>query len=178
MAHDPGGKTSWPLLPGVKGSAFMSEDGRARFELHRWWSIDRIADMMWVGMNPSTAHGLVDDPTVRKEQLITQARGYRGMVKVNLAAIRATNPAHVTAEDVAKYHDENMATIERCMRVAILVVAAWGVVPQCMRHLPAELVAMAKRLDVQLWCLDTTKDGHPRHPLYVAKASPLRMWPG
>jgi hypothetical protein len=27
-----------------------------------------------------------------------------------------------------------------------------------------------------LWCLGTTKDGHPRHPLYVAAKQPLVPW--
>ena len=28
----------------------------------------------------------------------------------------------------------------------------------------------------RLWCLGTTKDGHPRHPLYVRGDQPLVAW--
>jgi hypothetical protein len=27
-----------------------------------------------------------------------------------------------------------------------------------------------------LWCLGTTREGHPRHPLYVAGRQPLVRW--
>ena len=53
-------------------------------------------------------------------------------------------------------------------------VAAWG----------AHKLAAARALGVVhafagrplLWCLGVTKDGHPRHPLYVRADAPLILW--
>jgi hypothetical protein len=28
----------------------------------------------------------------------------------------------------------------------------------------------------ELWCLGTTQDGHPRHPLYVPGEQPFERW--
>jgi hypothetical protein len=30
--------------------------------------------------------------------------------------------------------------------------------------------------DYDLWCVGQTKDGHPRHPLYVRADQPLVRW--
>lgn len=175
--YNPGGKHSWPLLPGVKGWARFSDDDRARFELWRRWGERERPYWLWCGMNPSTARGDVDDPTVRKEQGISARHGAFSLAKVNLAAIRATSPADVTTEAVARYNKENLATIERLMRDAERVVVAWGVVPRPMRHLPPLVVAIAERLRLRLWCVGVTGDGHPRHPLYVAAATEPVPWP-
>lgn len=175
--YDPGGKHRWPLLPGVRGSATFSEDDRARFELWRMWRDEYHPVWLWCGMNPSTARSNVDDPTVRKEQGISARHGARGLVKVNLAAIRATSPKDVTPEDVELYHEHNMRTIERLLRQAARVVVAWGKVPKPMVHLPERFQHAAERLNVPLWCVGTTAEGHPRHPLYVTSDAELLPWP-
>lgn len=175
--YDPGGKHRWPLLPGVRGYAVFSDDDRARYELwRRWWHEERPY-WLWCGMNPSTARATVDDPTVRKEQGISARHGARAMAKVNLAAIRATSPKDVTPEDVARYHEMNMSTIERLMMDAERVVVAWGKVPKPMVHLPGLFVEAAERLRVPLWCVGTIGDGSPRHPLYVTNDVELQPWP-
>lgn len=175
--YNPGGKHTWPLLPGVRGSAVFSEDDRARFVLWRRWGGTDAPFWLWCGMNPSTARGEADDPTVRKEQGITARNGGVGMAKVNLAAIRATSPADVTPEDVAAYHEQNMRAIGELMCQAERVVVAWGVVPKPMRHLPAEFARLAAGFRVRLWCVGATNDGHPRHPLYIRSDADLLPWP-
>ena len=47
-----------------------------------------------------------------------------------------------------------------------MAVAAWGA-HAGMGHLPASHAADRWRCGVSWMCLGTTKDGHPRHPLYV-----------
>jgi hypothetical protein len=38
------------------------------------------------------------------------------------------------------------------------------------------LTDAAKAAGTTLWCLGTTKDGHPRHPLYVKADQPLLLF--
>jgi hypothetical protein len=70
------------------------------------------------------------------------------------------------------------------------VVAAWGpkhgeIIRRRLREQPnidripddgREVLAMAKHSGSNLVCLGVTKDGSPRHPLYVASAQPFIPW--
>ena len=175
MAHDPKGRQMWPLLPGVRAEAEYSPDQRARFWLSRSWGRD--ADrVLWIGMNPSTATEKVDDPTVRREQVMTKRLGLSTMVKVNLSAYRATFPADLTDAIVAEFHEDNMRTIDEFMRTAHTIVAAWGNPPPPLAHVPALVVGMARRHHKPLLCLGTTTAGHPHHPSRLANDTPFESW--
>jgi hypothetical protein len=57
----------------------------------------------------------------------------------------------------------------RCERI----VAAWGAGGDFQGRATAVAKLFAGR---ELWCLGTTQDGQPRHPLYVAGNAPLVRW--
>lgn len=174
MTHDPGGRQVWPLLPGVRGSAIFSDGEQlGRFVLWREWGPPADDYMLWCGMNPSMARADVDDPTVRKEQVITARLGIKRMAKVNLSAYRATHPSDVRHRPVMDLHDENMRTIIALLRGAHTVVAAWGKPPPVLAFVVPEVLAAAAEARKPLWCLGTTVDGYPRHPSRVANATPL-----
>ncbi|MCV6310991.1 DUF1643 domain-containing protein [Pseudomonas aeruginosa] len=54
------------------------------------------------------------------------------------------------------------------------IVCAWGAnaKPERVEAVTSILTAAGGRL----WCLGTTKDGHPRHPLYVRENQALLPW--
>jgi hypothetical protein len=112
--HDPGGKVRLPLLPGVDGKAGFSEDGVYRHWLSRNWGFRRHTDgrepfILWVGTNPSTAEGNVDDPTIRKEMIFTRRLMFDCYVKVNIMDYRATSPK--TLRNVEACSVKNLETI-------------------------------------------------------------------
>jgi hypothetical protein len=110
-------------------SALVSECGRYRYNLERCWCKEPGADdwstVNLIMLNPSTADGRSDDPTIRKCIRFAKRWGYTDLVVTNLFAWRATEP-----EDLALAEDaigpENDAHIASGIRGSDLVVCAWG----------------------------------------------------
>src|SRR5689334_16488446 len=75
----------------VRKAASISECGRYRYSLHRWWGAGER--LYFVMLNPSTADAEVDDPTIRRCMGFARTLGFDGIGVVNLYAFRATKPA-------------------------------------------------------------------------------------
>lgn len=149
-----------------ESSAYTSPDGRYRYELTRRWD-DRPL-LGWVMLNPSTADGNSDDPTIRRCIRFAVDNQFGGIIVRNLFAFRATHPdALLRAHEPFGF--DNLVHLSEC-RAQPLTIAAWGAHPAADRilYLAAEALAECK-----LACLGTTKGGRPRHPLYVPAAQPF-----
>ena len=93
--------------------------------------------------------------------------GYGGLFVVNLFALRATDPAALRDEPSA-VGPENDRHILDALRGAELVVAAWGAEGwQAMRNRAKVVGELLMHAPCKLVMLGATKDGSPRHPLYV-----------
>lgn len=104
-----------------------------------------------------------------------------GMIKVNLLSVRATKPHWMLAAPAANL-PENDRWIEQAARLARTVIVAWGG-PHGGKKLQGmieararEVLALLDRVGASPLCLGRTKDGHPRHPLMLAYATPLEPW--
>lgn len=141
-------------------SALMSSCGQYRYSLTRNWSDGpRVG---WVLLNPSTADGEKDDPTVRRVIGFTHAWGYGGLVVANLYAYRATKPADLwRAQDPVG--PGNDAALARIAAGCDLLVAAWGANARPDRI--AQVLALPGM--GRLHALAVTATGQPRHPLYL-----------
>lgn len=159
------------------GSATISADGKRRFTLGRRINDEavnwhRVA--LFIMLNPSTADAADDDPTIRKCVGYAKAWDLARLEVVNLFSFRSPEPKalldqHDTPHDV----DQNLRIIIRSARSAAKVVCAWGG-PYQPRTLQrriderAQLVGHALIANgISAHCLETTKDAHPRHPLYL-----------
>ncbi len=122
--------------------------------------------MTLVLLNPSTADALQLDPTLRRCVGFAKREGYGGMVILNLYAFRTKDPKVMMAatDPVGPDNDRVLAGVTGT------VVAGWGTNAD-----PAR-VALAAQLLPRLHALGMTKDGHPRHPLYVRADAPLIEW--
>ncbi|WP_079456112.1 DUF1643 domain-containing protein [Pseudomonas aeruginosa] len=102
-----------------------------------------------------------------------KAWGCNGIAVVNLYALRATNPADLWKHDdpIGPDNDWHLRAIAREYTD---IVCAWGAnaKPERVEAVTSILTAAGGRL----WCLGTTKDGHPRHPLYVRENQALLPW--
>lgn len=161
------------LSPGIDRWATLSDDRRYRYQLGRRWGTPWAEGgrrVLWIMLNPSTADADADDPTIRRCIGFSRAWGYDELVVVNLYALRATDPAELgRAED--PFGPDNATWLDHHLSHADSVIAAWGA------HNTATNVADALLLEHRpLRCLGTTKDGHPRHPLYVRADQPLEVW--
>jgi hypothetical protein len=137
---------------------------------------------MFIGLNPSKADEDTDDPTIRRCINFSKAWGYSGLFMGNLFAFRATDPRLMKAEQWPQSEPNNLRLNDRWLtqkaKEASVVVAAWGVHGS---HLGRDHAVHCLMQDakVPLVCLGKTKDGAPKHPLYIAADTPLieyRTW--
>lgn len=165
------------LLAGTTSAvrdAVLSPDGHYRYQLCRIWD-GTEPHVVWILLNPSTADADLDDPTVRRCMAFAHTWGAGGIVIVNLFAARATNPA-VLAALGDPIGPQNALHLRAAVKHPAVqkIVCGWGVHGNL--HDRGESV----RADLALWglgrkvfCLGKTKDGQPKHPLYLAWHTPL-----
>jgi hypothetical protein len=163
---------------GVRMSATISPCGKYRYWLSREGdaSMRRVAFVM---LNPSTADADIDDATIRRCR--TFARG-AGFVVVNLFAYRATKPADMFAVGlgVAQGRD-NYNYLLHVAQGDYKIIVAWGAQHKVIEPYVFDAVQILRWTSDDLtpnclYCLGTTKDGHPRHPLYVKSDQPIDPW--
>jgi len=139
-----------------------------RWSLWRQWCEPGLAAMKgmvaFVGLNPSTADEHVEDPTVRRCIRFSRGWGGCGLVMLNAYGLRSTDPAGLwsVADPVG---DRNDAAISQWVRRCRMVVCAWGV--HCKPNRAQEVVDLIRAAGRQPMCLGVTKDGAPKHPLYL-----------
>lgn len=159
-----------PLLATAKPPAVFDPTRTYRYSLYREWG-DPGNKVVFVMLNPSTADETHLDPTVTRCCGYAKRWGYGAIEVANIFAYRSTDPKGLLAV-ADPVGEENDQYILAAVEDAALVVAAWGVhgALQDRGRIVRELLADRCRLA----CLGLTKDGHPRHPLYLrADAVPM-----
>lgn len=152
------------IEPAVKAAATISECGQYRYDLTRWWD-QSLRACVFVMLNPSTADASEDDPTIRRCVGFSRAWGFGGLAVVNLFALRATDPKVMKAH-TSPVGPENDRSIRRWLENAGRVVAAWGT-HGTHRGRDREVVQLMRAVSVPVFHLGVSKDGHPKHPLYL-----------
>lgn len=154
----------------MRTSAKISICERYRWVLGRDWDFEKPR-LFIVMLNPSTADGHEDDPTIRKCIGFAQRNGYGAIAVCNLYAFRATDPADLwKAEDpIGNACDGYMMDIAEHMDVLV----AWGANARDPLRVDTVLGNLALAGVKRFLCLGKTKEGHPRHPLMVAYEQPL-----
>jgi len=153
--------------------AVISPCGKYRYLLKRIWA-EKRGLVCVIGHNPSTADADTDDPTIRREIRFVERLGYGGLLKVNWSAYRATDPKELTkVPDAEIAGPGNLDWVKAALSDSVVRIAAWGVVRKEFRSHVEEVKYTAQRLGFQLMCFGRTKDGFPRHPLYVRASEPL-----
>lgn len=162
-------------------AAVLSKCGQYRYSLKRSWMLGSGA-VMFVMLNPSTADANLDDPTIRRCIGFAKDWGYQRLIVTNLFALRSTDRRGLLSA-VDPVGDENDQYILDMASQADRIVLAWGSlewVPKSHRtDFEMQAIGTAELLEFTpetLHCLGTTKDGSPRHPLYVpASFKPQRF---
>ena len=152
------------------GDTIAHVAGGYRYMLTRDWDLDHDR-MTIIMLNPSTADQNTDDPTIRRCITFAKREGHGGLQVVNLFGYRATNPATLRTATDPVGPDNDDALLD-ALDTANYVVVAWGAHPFA-KERAAEVLAVIADHGLPVLCLGTTKDGHPRHPLYVKGDQPL-----
>lgn len=159
-------------------NALISDCGKYRYWLTRhfmYMGEMRHGTVLFVMLNPSTADGECDDPTIRRCKGFASGWGYRTLVVVNLYAYRATNPAELWRADDPVGPDNDLHIQEAINQCKVdSVVCAWGA--NAKPHRVNKFTDLMNKLNVGMTCLGTTKHGAPKHPLYLPATSQLTDW--
>lgn len=158
----------------LKRSALISRCGDYRYWLSRYWDNVSEADTVcWVMLNPSTADGKVDDPTVRKCIGFSRQWKFGGLYVVNLFAYRATNPRKILEVEspVGKDNSKWLFKIAERSRRVVLGWGGWiGRKDFVVKHRDyVQWVEMILRQTCRhkTYQFGLTQNGQPLHPLYV-----------
>lgn len=148
-------------IEAMQRSAEFSPCRTWRYALWRTWE-PSAPYAMFIGLNPSTADEIENDPTVTRCIGYARTWGYGGLCMANLFAYRDTDPRGMKAapDPVGPKNDERLSQLAG---TAGVVVAAWGTHGV---HQGRDRVVRA-RLGGVLHYLKLTKFGHPQHPLYL-----------
>lgn len=173
--------------PGIlhqSSNAVISPCERYRYWLHRSWLTGQ-GWTVFVMLNPSTADASIDDPTIRRCIRFAKDFGSSGLIVVNLFAWRAADPDELFSEDCDVTGPENHAyVVQACdlaaqhedngrggMHVPGKVICAWGAHPAATREQQATVLGWIEEAYGPPFCLGRTKDGSPKHPLYLPAAA-------
>jgi len=125
------------------------------------------------GVNPSTATPEKYDPTVKRVSLTAKKSGFDSFIMLNIYPIRATNPDDLPNDISIDEHNWNVKTIIDLLTDGSVVWAAWGDLiakrdwlKVCWRDIYARIL-LNKRNIKWVKMGELTKNGNPRHPLYL-----------
>lgn len=140
-----------------------------RYSLSRIWS-SKLPPVLFIGLNPSTADETLDDPTIRRCMRFAKSWGYGGIHMANIFAFRATKPEDMKAA-VDPVGPDNDLVIAELVKGCPLAIAAWGV-----HGAFGDRWRIVAAMIPELHCLGLTKDGHPKHPLYLKADTKPERW--
>ncbi|MEU0078635.1 DUF1643 domain-containing protein [Micromonospora tulbaghiae] len=157
-------------------SATFSPCRTWRYSLTRRWQ-PNTETICFLMLNPSVADAFKADRTVARCIDFARRWGFGGLLVLNCFGLRSTDPKGLLTHPNPVGPDNDAVIGERLARLSGPVVAAWGV-HATYQDRAAQVAELVSTVGRRLMCLGVTKDGHPRHPLYVPGVTELAEWPG
>ncbi len=162
----------------IRGAVYDDQRSR-RFQLIRdWTTTPKPRTLNLIGLNPSNAGAVRDDPTSRKGVGFATRWGFTRLVMTNLYATIATDPWDLPRW--SGYDYDNEGHLQKTMREADLVVVAWGSVGSRALlkkiEFPEILHWFNQFVRRDLYCIGTTRDGSPLHPSRTAYTTAPVLW--
>lgn len=160
----------------VSNSAVFSPCRKFRYDLWRAWKSGPFLNclthkrLVFIGLNPSTADETKNDPTVTRCVRYAQRLGFSGVHMLNLYGFRSTNPDGCRAKgDGAIGPANDSRVLHTCLADTTgVVVAAWGAFPWAQER-GEQVVELLTNAGVVVNAMALTRQGYPRHPLYLRK---------
>ncbi len=139
--------------------AEFSEDRKYRYCLWRIW--DETKPMvMFIGLNPSVANELSDDPTMRRVINFSRSWGYGGVYMTNLFAwVTSYRKELKLCKD--PIGSVNNWWLNHTATKSQIIIFAWGGFPLA-KERGEQVCSIMKG-----YALEINKDGSPKHPLYI-----------
>lgn len=163
----------------TKNGASFSPDRVFRYKLWRTLRSPEESGsfekpLVVIGLNPSTADETEDDPTIRRLRGFAARDGFDKLIMLNLFAFRSTDPAAIkrAPDPVGPWNDD--VILSSCMDRTVL--CAWGTHGAFKGR--GDKVARLLNGKAKLVTLGVTKEGFPKHPLYLANDTPMVEFKG
>ncbi len=157
-----------------RADAVFSIDRVYRYELTREVNACGKGMVAFGMLNGSSANESDNDPTVTRTIGFARLWGFRWLRVVNAFALVATDPRELYAHP-EPVGTENDHFIAKAMVDCQQFIAAWGV-HGALHGRGADVLRMLMRIGSRrVYHLGLTKDGHPKHPLYLPKTTARRL---
>jgi hypothetical protein len=164
------------LFTTQRRTAVFSPDRKYRYGLMTVWEVD-LPILVGIFCNPSKADERIEDNTDKLFRARAQALGYGGAYMLNLFALVSTNPQALkeTKDPVGKNNDHYI--VQTC-KGHKHILCGWGTNGAYLNRAAQVLALLHNKLNPQptLFYLKLTQDGHPAHPLYIKKNTPMTPW--
>ncbi len=153
--------------------ALYSDCERYRYALTRVWEPSG-KKALFVMLNPSKATERQNDPTVERCERRARVLGFGAFRVVNLFAWRETHPK-LMRQASDPVGPDNDAQLIAGRDWADQVICGWGTHGAHMERgrYVEQLLRQGGNI---LYHLGLTKDGHPKHPLYISYATEPILW--
>ncbi len=144
-----------------------------RYSLTRMWDANRPR-ALFVMLNPSTATEVQNDPTVERCERRARALGFGAFRVCNIFAFRATDPRVMRAQPDPVGPANDAAILDGCDWTDA-VICAWGTHGAHLGRGPAvaAMIRAAGRVPLHL---GLSRNGHPKHPLYIPYSQLPLQW--
>lgn len=159
----------------ILADATISPCGKYRYALRRRWA-KAGPGVTFIMLNPSTADGTHDDPTIKAIVEWSKLHHYSSLEVCNLYAYRASDPRQLLYADDPIGGPLTDRYIRHVSTYTYAVVCAWGankfVKARQQRVIEVMRILKDTELERQIktpLALVINKDGSPKHPLYVSR---------
>jgi hypothetical protein len=168
--------------------AYISADDKYRWLLWREWRSPATHDIanwyyntgiglwfpktcLFIMLNPSTADGAMDDPTILSCVAFAKVQKYERLEVVNLFAYRATSPKDLLA--LSSESDpigllKNKEYVKQAVLRAGVIICAWGSHGSHMGQ-DQRMLGWLHGFSLMKLGDKLTKNGQPKHPLYMKR---------
>jgi hypothetical protein len=158
-------------------SAVFSNCQNYRYRLDRIWD-ESLPPLAFGMLNPSSADHERNDATIERCERRAKALGFGRLIVWNLFAFRTTNPKTLKQQPDPVGPDNDDFILEALIETKDnrgKTIVGWGSYGDILdRHI--QILDIARKLTVNLYCLGVTTAGQPKHPLYVSYRSAPKCW--
>lgn len=160
---------------GEAGPALLSPDRCYRYKLERTWDRSRPA-CVFIGLNPSTADEHNLDPTLRRCVRFADGWGYGSFLMLNIFAWRSSLRTALRIVDDPVGPNNNFWIADAAHDHEYKrFIACWGTHGKYLDR-GEHVRNIFREAGTLLYHLGLTKDGYPKHPLYLSSTTEPTLW--